>query len=169
MTEEERSRIDAQAAARDLPTSIFLRYVMAGACAKGGGTLDQLLLRGEQLVPGQYQNRTGRYYRGMWEPVEPGVAGNLRFKSDPVWRLRCPRAYGGKSGGGRGDKTNKANWWYLCRTDSPYKHYPMAWMKKDAAEAAVHYIEGIEEEAEAMKALTATNPQWAILPPEDKA
>lgn len=132
----ELERIVQNAELRSLPNSAFVRMIVAGAIAQGGGTLDRLLVAGEKIVTANtvVRRRGGYDYMTDWEIAAKGERGRYRFKKDPRWVL-----YKRPHLNVKGDnKKDPQNWWKLYGPD--HVGVPMALTRPDAMRVASEYI-----------------------------
>lgn len=136
LSKTERERVDAMAETRGLPTSTFVRMIVAGAIARGGGQLDQLLAAGEPVVEanGGVHNRHGRNYETEWAKV-----GNQQYThKSGEWSLVKTARRGMGRGPGSEDPNN---WWHLAHASDPTIMKPLAFTWPEAVKLAVRYIE----------------------------
>lgn len=133
----ELEKVVQNAELRQLPNSAFVRMIVAGAIAQGGGTLDRLLVAGEKIVSANtvVRRRMSYDYRTDWEIAAKGERGRYRYKKNPSWVL-----YKRPHLGTKGDqKKDPENWWNLYGPN--HVGVPMAFTKSDAMRAASLYIQ----------------------------
>lgn len=138
MTAEEYAKIDAQASARDLTNTLFLRMLIAGALTRGGRMVDTLLDSGKGI---EKSSRIMRRHQPigpkvLWPVAEARVWGRRIWKEDPRWELRCPRKHGQARGF---DRDDQANWWYIYDTTTG-AHTPVAWEAEEARRKGVEMM-----------------------------
>lgn len=133
-TVEERAKVDAVAEMHDLDTSTFVRLVLAGAIAQGGGTLTALLTRGQATVPIK-KSRLGRNYENEWTfnpDTKEWSWGPWRLHKDEKYRQFNTRAHVSRE---------PKSWWHLYHVDDPSVRVPIAFERVEAVTKAVQMIE----------------------------
>lgn len=136
LTQEERDRVTGFAETRGLPTSTFVRYVLAGVASRGGGTLDRILQEGESILAGKitHTRRAATHnIKTLWATTDK----RMRWVNteDPQWELRCNRR--------PSDTKNHGvkSWWYLTHTSVPDWRLPLAFTRLEAARLAADHIQ----------------------------
>lgn len=131
LDEDEKKAMDQSADARNLPTTMFIRLVVAGAITRGGGLVDRLLMDGESIL-GTPKRVRGGTHSSNWAYAEPGrwVHKNGQWeiiKRDPKLNAQSR-------------KSKDPHWWWQLRRYGTEEMIPMSFRRSTAMVEADRYI-----------------------------